>query len=106
MSQIVKIQINADINDVADITSATFQQTLHQIDSLRKIIVDAKTQLSRSDIFDPEDRAILKKTITQLEDTKSLINKIDMRISDVLSITSGLVSVFEKEEATNVEPTE
>ena len=98
MSQIVKIQINADINDVTDITSATFDQTLSQIESLRKTIVSTKSALYRADINQEQDRETLKRSIQQLEQTKTLINKIDMRISDVVSITSGLLSVFDKQQ--------
>lgn len=97
MEQMVKIQINSDITDVTGITAITLQQTLSQLEDVRKFILQVKLQLTDADITDEKDREKLKKTLDLLDKTKVLLNKVDMRLADVASITSGLVSVFDKE---------
>lgn len=96
MSQIVKIQINADISDVADITSGTMDQVMSNLEQLRKLVLQVKKTLSDTDIMNESDRQKLKDSLPLLDDAKMLLNKIDLRLGDVASISSGLVSVFEK----------
>jgi hypothetical protein len=96
MSQIVKIQINSDISDVADITAATMDQVVSNLEQLRKLVLMVKKTLSDTDVFNESDRQNLKHSLPLLDDAKMLLNKIDMRLGDVASISSGLVSVFEK----------
>lgn len=96
MSQIVKIQINADISDVADITSGTMDQVMSNLEQLRKLVLQVKKTLSDTDIMNESDRQKLKHSLPLLDDAKMLLNKIDLRLGDVASISSGLVSVFEK----------
>lgn len=95
MSQIVKIQINADISDVADITAGTMDQVMSNLEQLRKLVLQVKKTLSDTDILNESDRQQLKKSLPLLDDAKMLLNKIDLRLGDVASISSGLVSVFE-----------
>lgn len=96
MSQIVKIQINADISDVADITAGTMDQVMSNLEQLRKLVLEVKKTLSDTDIMKESDRQKLKHSLPLLDDAKMLLNKIDLRLGDVASISSGLVSVFEK----------
>lgn len=96
MSQIVKIQINADISDVADITAGTMDQVMSNLEQLRKLVLQVKKTLSDTDIMNEGDRQKLKHSLPLLDDAKMLLNKIDLRLGDVASISSGLVSVFEK----------
>jgi hypothetical protein len=96
MSQIVKIQINSDIGDVADITAGTMDQVVSNLEQLRKLVLMVKKTLSDTDIFNESDRQKLKHSLPLLDDAKMLLNKIDMRLGDVASISSGLVSVFER----------
>lgn len=96
MSQIVKIQINSDIGDVADITAGTMDQVMSNLEQLRKLVLMVKKTLSDTDVFNESDRQKLKHSLPLLDDAKMLLNKIDMRLGDVASISSGLVSVFEK----------
>jgi len=96
MSQIVKIQINADISDVADITAGTMDQVMSNLEQLRKLVLEVKKTLSDTDITKESDRQKLKHSLPLLDDAKMLLNKIDLRLGDVASISSGLVSVFEK----------
>ena len=96
MSQIVKIQINADINDVADITAGTMGQVLSNLEQVKKLVLFIKKTLSETNIMDDDDRQKLKHSLPLLDDTKMLLNKIDLRLGDVASISSGLLSVFER----------
>jgi hypothetical protein len=96
MSQIVKIQINADISDVADITAGTMDQVMSNLEQVRKLVLMIKKTLSDTDVFNESDRQKLKHSLPLLDDAKMLLNKIDMRLGDVASISSGLVSVFER----------
>jgi hypothetical protein len=96
MSQIVKIQINADISDVADITAGTMDQVVSNLEQVRKLVLMIKKTLSDTDVFNESDRQKLKHSLPLLDDAKMLLNKIDMRLGDVASISSGLVSVFER----------
>jgi len=96
MNQIVKMQMNADINDVAGITAGTMDQALSYLDQVRKLVLMVKKTLSETDVFNESDRQNLKHSLPLLDDAKMLLNKIDMRLGDVASISSGLVSVFEK----------
>lgn len=96
MSQIVKIQINADISDVADITAGTMDQVMSNLEQVRKLVLMIKKTLSDTDVFNESDRQKLKHSLPLLDDAKMLLNKIDMRLDDVASISSGLVSVFER----------
>jgi hypothetical protein len=96
MSQIVKIQINSDIGDVADITAGTMDQVVSNLEQLRKLVLMVKKTLSDTDVFNESDRQKLKHSLPLLDDAKMLLNKIDMRLGDVSSISSGLLSVFER----------
>ena len=93
MSQIVKIQINSDIGDVADITAGTMDQVMSNLEQLRKLVLQVKKTLSDTDIMNESDRQKLKDSLPLLDDAKMLLNKIDLRLGDVASISSGLVSV-------------
>jgi hypothetical protein len=95
MNQIVKIQMNADITDVTELTALTMEQVTFQVEELRKVVVKLKSQLRETDILSQQDREQLKQTLPQLDAAKELLSKIDMRLGDIASITSGLVSVFE-----------
>ena len=96
MDQIVKIQINADLNDVADITAGTMDQVLSNLEQVRKLVIVIKKTLSETNIMDDGDRQKLKHSLPLLDNTKILLNKIDLRLGDVASISSGLLSVFER----------
>lgn len=96
MSQIVKIQMNADINDVASITAVTMDQVLSNLDQAGRFVLMVKKTLSETDIMSESDRQELKNSLSLLDDVKMLLNKIDLRLEDVASISSGLVSVFER----------
>jgi len=96
MDQIVKIQINADINDVANITAGTMDQVLSNLEQVKKLVLLIKKTLSETNIMDDGDRQKLKHSLPLLDDTKMLLNKIDLRLGDVASISSGLLSVFER----------
>jgi hypothetical protein len=98
MNQIVKIQMNAQITDVPEITAGTMEQVIGQIEQLKRVVVQLKKQLTETDILSQQDREQLKQTLPQLDLAKELLNKIDMRLGDVASITSGLVSVFEPQQ--------
>lgn len=108
MNQVVKIQMNADITDVTELTAGTMEQVVGQVEQLKRVVVQVKKQLTETDILSEQDREQLKQILPQLDVAKELLNKIDMRLGDVASITSGLVSVFEpkQKEPEIVEDTE
>lgn len=96
MSQKVKLQMSADIEDITKLSSATLTEALANVTRLSGIISDAKNRLWSCDISSEEDRKNLTDILSNLDDVRLLLSKIDMRIGDVASIISGLSSIFEQ----------
>jgi len=95
MDKIVKIQINAHIDDVLKISAATMEQTTDHLESLRRIVARVKTQLNITSIAKQEDRKTLQSMLEDIDEARRLLSKIDIRLSDVSEVSAGLISVFE-----------
>lgn len=98
MNQKVKLQISSDIEDVTKICAITLEEALMNISLLQVKVTQIKRQLHGIDISDTEHQPLLKVSFDELNDTNSLLSKIDTRIGDVASIVGGLNSLFEKKE--------
>lgn len=96
MSQKVKLQMSSDIEDVTKLSSVTLTEALANVTRLSGVITDTKNRLWSCDISLEEDRKNLTDILSSLDDARLLLSKIDMRISDVASIISGLSSIFEQ----------
>lgn len=95
MTQKVKLQISSDIEDVTKISSITLEEALLNISLLQVKVNQIKRQLHSLDIGDEVHRNELKVILSEMDSTRVLLSKIDMRLGDVASIVSGLNSIFE-----------
>lgn len=95
MEQKVKLQMSCDLEDVTKFSSITLEDALSNVSLLINLISDIKKNLARLNIENPEDRENLKVLLSHLDGARLLLSKIDMRLGDVASITSGLNSIFE-----------
>lgn len=95
MNQKVKLQISSDIEDVAKISSITLEEALMNISLLQVKITQIKRQLHGLDISDEVHRNELKSLLNEMDSSRILLTKIDMRIGDVASIVGGLNSILQ-----------
>jgi hypothetical protein len=95
MEQKVKLQFSSDLEDVTRISSFTLEDAISNISLLQELVLDIKKNLSRIDISSEEDRETLKVLLSRFDSARVLLSKIDMRLGDVSSVTSGLKSIFE-----------
>lgn len=95
MEQKVKLQVYSDIEDVTKLSSITLEEAILNISLLQTKIVQIKRQLYGIDITDENSRKELKNILVEMDLSRILLSKIDMRMGDVASIIGGLYSVFD-----------
>jgi hypothetical protein len=96
MDQKVKLQFSSDLEDVTKISSITLEEALLNIADLQRKVIDIKATLKTVNVLQPEQREKLKSLLLELDSTRILMSKIDMRVGDVASIVGGLSSFFDK----------